>query len=82
MAERDSWVPQNPDGAFSSPLKLVLAGARISSAGSPGNEGVMGRYWSETVVGIGSSNLYLYGSDALIYNDNRAEGFTVSCIKD
>ena len=44
-AERLSWSSQNSSGAFASPLKLPVAGFRVSSNGSLFNVGIYGYYW-------------------------------------
>jgi uncharacterized protein (TIGR02145 family) len=83
-AERASWTNsgQNSAGAFASPLKLPMAGSRAYVLGGFGEVGSSGSYWSSTVSGTRSSYLYFISSDASLYNANRANGFTVRCIKD
>jgi len=65
-AERSSWGQQNSSGAFSSPLKLPVAGFRTYSNGSLGGVGTDGHYWSSTVSGTGSRPLGFDGSGALL----------------
>lgn len=70
--------------AYSSNLKLVVAGSR-SSSGDISNAGVRGYYWSST---ISDSNIeyskYLYYSNYII-NPNagglREQGFSLRCVK-
>lgn len=81
-AERVSWSTDDAKGAFSSPLKLPMAGSRGYSNGSPDYVGSNGRYWSSTVSGTNSRTLDFSSSDAIIYTNNRAEGSPVRCIKD
>ena len=81
-AERLSWWQQNSAGAFASPLKLPMAGSRLNSNGSLYNVGTLGHYWSSTVSGTYSRNLYLSSSSASIVDSHRANGFSVRCLKD
>jgi len=82
-AERQSWGQQNSSGAFSSPLKLPMAGYRLYSNGSLLNVGTLGYYWSSTVSGTNSRSLLFFASSNADMNDDlRAGGFTVRCIKD
>jgi uncharacterized protein (TIGR02145 family) len=81
-AERTSWSSNNAAGAFASPLKLPVAGARNGSNGSLGNVGSHGYYWSSTVDGTNSRNLYFYSSYALMGSISRAIGLSVRCLKD
>jgi uncharacterized protein (TIGR02145 family) len=75
-AERNSWLYTNSVGAFASPLKWPLAGSRS------GNSGTYGYYWSSTVNGTDSRYLFFYSSNVSITDGNRANGFSVRCIKD
>jgi len=81
-AERGSWSSSNSAGAFASPLKLTTAGDRYFSNGSLGNVGSFGIYWSSSVSGTYSRYLYFNSGDANTYYNNRANGFTVRCLKD
>ena len=82
-AERLSWGANNNYlGAFTSPLKLPSAGYRLNSNGTIYNSGGLGNYWSSTVNGTDSRNLYCYSSGASINDGNRANGYSVRCIKD
>jgi hypothetical protein len=82
-AERSSWGSNNATGAFNSPLKLPVAGARLG--GNPaalilaGSEGL---YWSSSVTSTNSLNLKINSSTASIDPNNRAVGLSVRCIKD
>lgn len=79
--ERKSWTSNNASGAFSSQLKLPVAGSRSGSDGSLGIVGSVGYYWSATVSGSFSRSLYLSSSDASMYINTRAHGNSVRCIK-
>jgi len=82
IAETNSWSSQNPAGAFASPLKLPVAGAR-NNGGTFNNVGTAGNYWSSTINS--TSSLYMWfetggfrSSDPLF----RVWGISVRCIKD
>ena len=81
-AERLSWSSNNTAGAFASLLKLPLAGYRSVRIGSLSNVGSEGNYWSSTVDGASSCNLYFSSSYANIYTYDRAIGYSVRCFKD
>ena len=81
-AERTSWSTNNAAGAFASPLKLPVAGYRYFSNGSLYNVNTNGYYWSSTVDGSNSRNLYFGSSNANVGWSYRASGFSVRCIKD
>ena len=81
-AERTSWSSNNAAGAFTSPLKLPVAGFRIDSSGSLGNVGSRGSYWSSTVDGTCSRFLDFYSSNAAMSSILRAYGISVRCLKD
>jgi len=80
--ERLSWSSNNSAGAFASPLKLPVAGLRLSFNGSPSNDGTYGYYRSSTLSGDGSHRLLFYSATAWIDAANRALGFSVRCLKD
>ncbi len=81
-AERLSWSSDNAAGAFASPLKLPMAGARLHINGTFGKEGSEGHYWSSTVDGTESQQLDFSNSGVGIYKRSRAFGSSVRCIKD
>ncbi|MDP3436415.1 MAG: FISUMP domain-containing protein [Bacteroidales bacterium] len=81
-AERLTWSSNNSAGAFASPLKLTVAGYRHASDGAITTVGTLGYYWSSTVDGTFSRNLYFSSSAANLNSNNRAHGFSVRCIKD
>ena len=81
-AERLSWSSNNAAGAFASPLKLPVAGARYSSDGSLNFVGSYGFYWSSAVDGTYSRFLSFSSSPADMFSYFRAFGFSVRCIKD
>jgi len=81
-AERSSWSSDDAAGAYGSPLKLPVAGNRDYFDGSIGFIGSSGGYWSSTVDGIYSLILYFTSSATNLYGEDRADGFSVRCIKD
>lgn len=80
-AERASWSSNNAAGAFASPLKLPLAGGRLSN-GTLNNVGAWGLYWSSTVFSTGSRHLWFFSTNALMANPFRSVGNSVRCLKD
>jgi len=80
--ERTSWSSNNSSGAFNSPLKLPLAGARRHDTGALLNVGSSGIYWSKNFNFGSSQAMFFTNSDANSFNYNRAYGFSVRCIKD
>ncbi len=81
-AERTSWSSNDAAGAYASPLKLPLAGIRISSNGSHVSVGLAGLYWSGAASGTQSHNLLFLSSEAFMQTDTRASGHAVRCLKD
>lgn len=88
-AERLSWSSNDAAGAFASPLKLPMAGGRLSSTGLLVFVGTRGVYWTSTVTSfadglIGSYCLDLFGSsdNTRMLPFNHAGGISVRCIKD
>ena len=81
-AELNSWNSPDANGAFASPLKLPMAGFRISSDGSLFDVGSRGDYFSSTVDGNRSLFLLFISSYAYINSYFRAHGTSVRCLKD
>uniref|UniRef100_UPI004055AB9B alpha/beta fold hydrolase n=1 Tax=Candidatus Electronema sp. TaxID=2698783 RepID=UPI004055AB9B len=79
--EINSWKSQDDDGAYGSPLKLVMAGGRSFADGSILN--TYGLYWTtmsdgtRTVIGTSFAELHKYPGSSI-----HAEGYSVRCIKD
>ncbi len=79
--ELQSWISKDKEGAFSSALKLPLAGARGYKGALTGG-GTSGMYWSSTVNGTDSNSLYFSKYSARAdANFHRANGFSVRCIR-
>jgi uncharacterized protein (TIGR02145 family) len=84
-AERQSWSPQNGNGAFNSPLKWSLGGARNYNNGTLTSVGSVGVYWTSTAdpgniilsrrVSFDNSGIYDGGAF-------RGNGYSVRCIKE
>ena len=81
-AERLSWSSNASTGALASPLKLPMAGYRDDSNGSLNLVGAFGLYWSSTVSGASARYLYFSSSSASMSDFNRANGYSVRCLKD
>jgi uncharacterized protein (TIGR02145 family) len=79
--ERYSWSVNTSVGAFASPLKWTLAGLRRDDNGTLYNVGSDGNYWSSTVSGTHSRVLNFSVNNGTMYSFNRANGFSVRCIK-
>jgi hypothetical protein len=80
-AERVTWSSQNSAGAFSSPLKITVAGLRMDNDGSLNSVGVNGYYWLSTVLGYNSRSFQLQSNFAGFGTASRALGMSVRCIK-
>ena len=80
--ERLSWSSNNAAGAFASPLKLPVAGVIHGAFGWLNYVGSMGYYWSSTVDARYSYVFFFRDNNAVIYDQYRANGFSVRCIKD
>ena len=78
--ERDSWISNNAAGAFSSVLKLPLAGYRHRQSGMLTDPGTTGRYWSSTTNGANVRRLSVTLTSGSIANISRAYGYSVRCI--
>jgi hypothetical protein len=81
--ERLAWSGNNNAlGAYSSPLKLPLAGSRNRSFGTLNYVGSNGLYWSSTVSSASARGLGFGSSNAAMSDNYRAVGLSVRCIKD
>lgn len=98
QAEMNTWTSKDSDGAFNSPLKLVLAGHRSYRTGNIINEGIEGSYWSSVSVDYGTVENPLQASALLSltfsHDSNNigyattasthliSRGYSVRCIKE
>jgi uncharacterized protein (TIGR02145 family) len=79
--ERLSWSSNDAGGAFTSPLKLTLAGKR-SIEGFLSDAGNDGYYYSGTINGIAVKSLLFNSNSGSLLNVVRSLGYTVRCIKE
>mgnify|MGYP003314910033 CR=1 FL=1 len=78
-----SWSSNDAAGAFSSPLKLSMAGYRLNGNGLiTGVGGTYGQYWTSTVNNTLSHRLSIQSSGSNVNTNNRARGYSCRCIKD
>ncbi|WPD23792.1 MAG: DUF1566 domain-containing protein [Candidatus Electrothrix scaldis] len=83
-AEHLSWSSNDPEGAFASPLKLVLAGSRHYSSGNSSGTGSTGIYWSSTSINGGGApkGLYISNNYSGGLSTYYGSAFSIRCIKD
>jgi|SaaInl47_10m_RNA_FD_contig_123_23280_length_2926_multi_4_in_0_out_0_5 uncharacterized protein (TIGR02145 family) len=60
---------------------LFTGGNRNNSDGTFNNVGTNGNYWTSSVNGTKSRNLNINSGGANLNNNNRANGFSVRCVK-
>ena len=77
--EIQSWTTKNNLGAFSSPLKLPVAGYRDYENGLILSN--VGSYWTSQTSGTGSISVDFDGSSAQLFNSARGYGSSIRCIK-
>lgn len=80
--ERFSWKSQDSDGAFASPLKLPLPGARSQFNGLINDAGSRGYYWASTPDGATARALFISSHGATRSGATRSTGLSVRCIQD
>jgi hypothetical protein len=73
---------KNRDEAFENFLKLPSAGGRYDSDGSQYDQGSNGSVWSSSPKYLSSWYLYFTSDNANAYDNNRANGHSVRCLKD
>jgi uncharacterized repeat protein (TIGR01451 family) len=81
-AERLTWATNDVAGAFASPLKWVMAGARNKNGAI--DTSIKGYYWSSNTSGNDARSLRIFSANANIYGGqvpNRGAGFSIRCIK-
>jgi uncharacterized protein (TIGR02145 family) len=79
--ERLSWSVNTSVGAFSSSLKLTIAGYRYYVDGALHNVNLLGHYWSSIIDVTNSIHLAFSSSNAYMFSNYRSGGFSVRCIK-
>ena len=86
LTEQDTLVTAasitNSASAASSILKFTVPGYRNIGNGSLNDVGSYGGYWSSSVSGTYASYRDFYAGGTVTYNDYRAYGLTVRCLKD
>jgi hypothetical protein len=76
-----NWA--NWDGPWNSGLKLHAAGFLHYAAGSLDLRGAHGRYWSSLQTNADYGRDMIFGSGfSMIYDDPKAAGFTLRCIRE
>lgn len=80
--ERSTWLSDDAAGAFSSVLKLSMAGRRNQNTGELNGTDIKGAYWSSTVVGVNARRLRYTEDFAFWSTNSRANGYSVRCIKE
>lgn len=81
-AERLSWTSNDAAGAFGSPLKLTLAGARSRMTGALGNIGTFVGYRTSAINGSQTRLMGISLSIAMMGDRDKADGNCVRCILD
>ena len=82
VAEHKTWRYSTPHGAFSSTLKLPVAGYREFYTGSIVESGASGKYWSSTTGQTTANDIQFFEQTVLLYEHERANGYSVRCIKE
>lgn len=80
--ERLSWSSQDAAGAFSSSLKLTVAGRRFLTNGDLAYVGDTGDYWTSTTQGTDAWLLRFTSLSVTVGFFYRATGMSIRCIKD
>ena len=80
-AERLSWSLNTSVGAFSSPLKLPLAGNRSHNGIDINLVGNHGFYWSITINGTTYRSLRFLSNNAYTHFSGSVVGMSVRCLK-
>ena len=81
-AERLSWISNDAAGAFESPLKLTIGGARSRMSGAIGNVGTFVGYRTSDLNGLQSRMLGISLTTSFMGDRDRADGNCVRCIQD
>jgi uncharacterized protein (TIGR02145 family) len=79
--ESATWNSNDRPGAFASTLKLPAGGMRIVS-GILLLEGERGNYWSSSTMGTGAINQFMSEFGGGTGSNERANGFSLRCIKE
>ena len=79
-SERLTWDSNDAQGAFNSPLKLTLTGARSRVSGQIGNVGMFAGYRTSTLSGGSARVMGISSTNAFMGTRERADGNCVRCI--
>jgi hypothetical protein len=80
-AEKVGFVSQNDAGAYSSIFKFTVGGNRVGGGGQIIGNGGYGSYWTSSISGTLSNNFFFDANLCTMYNDYRANGLSIRCIK-
>ncbi len=81
VIEMSYWIPKNATGAYLSPLKLTIGGARSFESGGIYGVSESGFYWSSSIGGQNTATDLVFGAGASLNDNPRGDGFSVRCIK-
>lgn len=80
-AERVTWSSNDANGAFESPLKLPVGGARSRMSGAIGNIGTFVGYRTSTVIGSEVRLMGIALATTFMGSRDRADGNCIRCIQ-
>ena len=80
--ERQSWSSNDAAGAFASPLKLSVGGARSRMSGAIGNIGTFVGYRTSTISGSEVRLMGIALANAFMGTRDRADGNCIRCIQE
>jgi uncharacterized protein (TIGR02145 family) len=80
--DRLSWSSNTELGAIASSIKLSSSGYRNGAGGMLAATGLYGYYWTSSILGAASKDIYFGGGNSGIQTSNRSNGITVRCIKE
>lgn len=78
--ERLSWSSNNSSGAFASPLKLPLSGARLID-GQIFLPGILAYYWSSTTSADDARHIFINNTNSGTNSSSRAHADAIRCIR-
>ncbi|WP_396179704.1 hypothetical protein [Flavobacterium sp.] len=81
-AEVVAYSITNSVTAFSSPFKFPVPGSRSNDNGALFDVGSYGYYWSSSLSGPLAPLRFFFSGSTFVFNDYRAHGYSVRCIKD
>tara|TARA_B100000795_G_scaffold68454_1_gene47468 strand:- start:284 stop:1060 length:777 start_codon:yes stop_codon:yes gene_type:complete len=81
-AERLTWSSNDASGAFKSPLKLSVGGARSRMSGAIGNIGTFVGYRTSTINGAEVRLMGIALNNSFMGSRDKADGNCIRCIQD